>query len=140
MFAPQSYISTEPLCSAVSFFRTFVVNGPEIRFIPQISFSAVAEVWVRSALNTRPYEPLSRRSFVRHRQSIAELIGLDVRCNKSSNTYYIAHAEKLEHDSIVARFVNTLIVEPQLRVNYSLKSLWRMVPDSLWRRIELVGD
>lgn len=80
-----------------------------------ISFGDVADAWRRSALNPRPGEPLPRRSFVRHRREIGVLMGVYIRCNKSSNTYYIADREALEHGSTLARVVNTLAIENQLR-------------------------
>lgn len=103
------------MAQSTDLFRRYIWLVDLVYRSGSISFGDVADAWRRSALNPRPGEPLPRRSFVRHRREIAVLMGVDIRCNKSTNTYYIADREAFEHGSTLARVVNTLSIENQLR-------------------------
>lgn len=66
---------------------------------------------IRSRWNDRFGEDYPRRSFNNHRESVAEVFGIDIECRRSENRYYIPYGEEVinENDSL-AWMVNTFTV------------------------------
>lgn len=57
-----------------------------------ISFEEIQSEWLRMFDLELP-----RRTFVRHREAIADIFGIEIKCRKSDNTYYI-HTDGLNRD------------------------------------------
>ncbi len=148
MFSLQNYIEIGPLHGAVivrnkkkhyfcamaqstDLLRRYIWLTDLVYRHGKITFEEVARAWCYSALNPHPGEPLPRRSFVRHRREISVILGVEIRCDKSTNTYYIADREALERGSTLARMIDTLAIENELRRNPELRSriLTDYVPD-----------
>lgn len=68
-----------------------------------ITFDEINNEWKRMFNSTLP-----RRSFVRHREAIADIFGIEIVCRKSDNTYYIKSDGLNRDDDEVVRFANML--------------------------------
>lgn len=68
-----------------------------------ISFEEIQDEWLRMFGIDLP-----RRTFIRHREAIADIFGLEIMCRKSDNTYYIQTEGLNRDDDDVIHLANIL--------------------------------
>jgi hypothetical protein len=82
--------------------QTFIDAGPQ-----GLSLSEIADRWTRRYGGT----DYPRRSFNNHREAVAEVFGIDIACNRSTNRYYIDAGESaVDKRQSVDWLVNTFTV------------------------------
>lgn len=118
-----------PMAQSTDLLRRYIWLVDLIYRHRRLSFDEISAAWSLSPLNDHSGAALPRRTFVRHRGEIAVLLGVDIRCDKSTNTYYIADREALEQGSTLARMVNSLLIEDHLRRSPGLRS--RILSDNV---------
>lgn len=75
----------------------------------KLSFEKIAERWKKDSLNnTNEKKELALRTFHNHRKSIKEKLGVEVCCDKSTNTYYIKKVSQvsIEKSKFIAQLVS----------------------------------
>lgn len=85
-----------------------------------ITFSEISKAWDRSPLNVKG-EPLSLRTFHRHRNEISEIFGLEILCDKGSNTYYISNESDMNDGGVQDWMLSTIAVDSMLNESRDLR-------------------
>lgn len=78
--------------------------------------------WSRCSLNDNHETEYPRKTFLRHREDIAEIFGIDIALNRSNNTYYIAHSEDMRSDDLRRWLMNNFAVNNALTESQSLRN------------------
>lgn len=60
-----------------------------IRNHKNVKYSDVANAWLRESSLNPDGEPFPARTFHRHREAIADIFGVDIECDSSTDTYHI---------------------------------------------------
>lgn len=87
-----------------------------------LTLRQVSDAWRVSPLNPLPDEPLCQRTFIRHREAVADLFGIEIECRKSNNTYLIRDCDAVVDNSVVAWMINTLAIEGHVRNNPAMRA------------------
>jgi hypothetical protein len=94
-----------------------------IRRAGHISLDEINGLWLRNyALNPGHETEIPERTFHRHREAIIDLFGVEIACDRATNTYYIQDISSLEHPSFTSWLFNGLAIDNQLMSNESLKN------------------
>ena len=85
----------------------------------RLTFKEIDSLWLDSTLSDG--ERLSRTTFNRHREAIANMFGIEIECNKKDQSrYYIANPDALEEDSIQRWMISTISVNTILTESKSV--------------------
>lgn len=76
--------------------------------------------WRRSSLNDG-HLPLSERTLQRHKSEIADIFGIEIRCDKGTNTYYIENEEEVETGGVRDWMLSTVAVDNMLNESRDLR-------------------
>ncbi len=91
---------------------TIYRNGP-------VTFAEINRRW-RAGDSTRVDIPL--RTFHNHRQAIEEMFDINIECDKSTNTYYIADAEGMLGDKLKMWLLNSFSLNNILQEHVDMKN------------------
>lgn len=78
--------------------------------------------WSRSSVNEEHESEYPTRTFLRHREDIAEIFGVEIVSNRSNHTYYIAHSEDMKGDDLRRWLMNNFAVNNALTESQSLRT------------------
>lgn len=85
-----------------------------------ITYEAISAKWEHSALNDKR-TPLPKRTFIRHKEEVNELLGIDIIFRKRDNTYSIANIEDIQSDGQKDWVLNSFAVLNMLQESYQFK-------------------
>ena len=106
------------MATSVRLIRRYVWLVDTIRRAGKISLEEINKRWIRSSLNYDGEEGIPERTFHRHREAIADIFCIDIRCDRSNgNVYYIGDDEKLNKPSFSMSLLNSLAIDNQLMDN-----------------------
>lgn len=77
--------------------------------------------WTRSQYNEEHEDKLPERTFHRHKNAIEEMFGIEIKCDRTDNTYYIANADEIEQGGMRKWLVNTFAVNNLINESHQLK-------------------
>lgn len=86
-----------------------------------ITFENISRAWARSAMNANPGEPLSLRTFHRHKAEIEEVFGIVIKCHKTSNKYFIENEDEVEAGGVQDWMLSTIAVDNMLNESRDLR-------------------
>lgn len=86
-----------------------------------ITFDAISRAWARSSINTLPGEPLPLRTFHRHKSDIEEIFGITIKCDKSTNRYYIENEDEVESGGVQDWMLSTIAIDNMLNESRDLR-------------------
>ena len=86
----------------------------------QITREEIDKKWERATLNETHERSIPERTFHRWRIGVEELFGINILCDHSKRTYYIANAEDLDADKIQRWILNTYAVTNTVTENRQL--------------------
>lgn len=99
---------TELIDKYVWLIQTFIDAGPE-----GMTLDGIARKWERRYGTEYP-----RRTFNNHREAIAEIFGIEIECNRSTNRYFIRYGEDaIDRQSSVGWLINTFTVNNLLSLS-----------------------
>lgn len=99
---------TELIDKYVWLIQTFIDAGPKGLLLEQI-----ANKWSRRYGTDYP-----RRTFNNHREAIAEIFGIEIECDRSTNRYFIRYGEDaIDRQSSVGWLINTFTVNNLLSLS-----------------------
>lgn len=99
---------TELIDKYVWLIQTFIDAGPGGLLLDEI-----ATKWSRRYATDYP-----RRTFNNHREAIAEIFGIEIECNRSTNRYFIRYGEDaIDRQSSVGWLINTFTVNNLLSLS-----------------------
>ncbi|WP_051523316.1 YafY family protein [Prevotella sp. MA2016] len=106
-----------------------------LRAYKQLTFEELARKWRNDEVADG--NPLVRSSFNRHRDAIADMFGIDIRCTPKTYKYYIENPETLGNDSLERWLFSSLAVHGVLSDSVSIKD--RVVLESVPAGVEHLG-
>lgn len=101
----------------------------------RISKKDIDRRWSMSSLNDNHESSIKRRTFINWRNSIEELFGLIIDCDRSTSLYYIANREEIAKSSTQQWLLNSFAVSTMVNESRSLQNrilLERMPSDALF--------
>lgn len=96
----------------------------------RITISEIDKRWERSHYNDK-HEPYCDRTLRRHRESIAELFGIEIACDPTTNEYYIAERGDIGGNGIRAWLVDTFAISNMVNLAGDMKNriIFENVPE-----------
>lgn len=85
-----------------------------------ITLAQLQDAWDRSSVNDNG-EALTERTFHRHRNDIEEIFGIEIKCRKSSNSYYIANKDEVADNGVQNWMLSTIAVDNMLNESRELR-------------------
>ena len=111
------------MATSVRLIRRYVWLVDTIRRAGRISLEEINSRWLDNyALNPDHEGEIPERTFHRHREAIAELFGVDILCDRATNTYYIKDDGELNKPSFSSWLFNGLSLDNQLMTHEGVKS------------------
>lgn len=86
----------------------------------KLTFEEISKRWVDSHLGDG--KPLALRTFHVHRDAIAELFGVQVKCDSSTYKYYIASPEQLREDKTRQWLLNSFTLSNMVEAGHNMKN------------------
>lgn len=86
----------------------------------KLTFEEISKRWVDSHLGDG--KPLALRTFHAHREAIAELFGVEVKCDTSTYKYYIASPEQLREDRTRQWLLNSFSLSNMIEAGHNMKN------------------
>jgi len=83
-----------------------------------ITFEEMNDKWLRFSLTNG--DPLVKKTFHNQRKEIESLFDVNIECNKSTNRYFIEHAEELEKGGVRRWLLNTFAVNNLINESHKL--------------------
>ena len=85
----------------------------------EMTFEEIAKNWETSNLNDG--KPLAKRTFHDHRKAIKELFGVEIKCNTSTNKYYLSSEDSLKNSSIQKWLLSSFTVSNMIEAGHNMK-------------------
>lgn len=76
----------------------------------RITMQEINRRWASSTYNESREKEYGRRNFHRHRDTILELFGIDIVCDRSTNEFYLANLGDMENGGVRAWLIDTFAV------------------------------
>lgn len=106
------------MATSVKLIRRYVWLVDTIRRAGKITLEDINNKWLSSSLQNGEEEGLPERTFHRHREAIADIFGIKIRCDRSNgNVYYIDNEEVLDKYTFTSWLFNGLSIDNQLMEN-----------------------
>lgn len=85
----------------------------------KLTFKEICNLWAESSMNDG--KALALRTFHQHRVAIAELFGVEIKCNTETYEYYIDSAEELKNNPALQWLFNSLAISNTIEAGHNLK-------------------
>lgn len=85
----------------------------------RLTFDEISNRWRDSYLGDG--KPLALRTFHMHREAIAELFGVEVKCDTSTYEYYISSPDSLRNDTTRQWLLNSFTVANVIKAGHNMK-------------------
>lgn len=107
------------MATSIRLIRRYVWLVDTIRRAGSISLQDINRKWANNtSLNVDNEDEIPERTFHRHREAIAELFDIEIRCNRyDGNKYYIDNESLLEKPSFTTWLFNGLSIDNQIVEN-----------------------
>ncbi len=94
----------------------------------RLTFEEIKNCWENSCLGTDT--PLAIRTFHVHREAIAELFGVEIKCDPSTYEYYISAPNDLKNDRTRQWLINTFTLSNMIEAGHNMKDriLFEVIP------------
>ena len=79
---------------AKNFFRSYIWLLETLQSRGPLTLKELQGLWLRSSVNDEGKE-LATRTFHNHIQSIADIFGIEIACDRRDNTYYIDNGSEI---------------------------------------------
>jgi hypothetical protein len=100
-------------------FQQYVWLINTLRQYKKLTLEEISTLWTKAQINDG--NPLTRTSFIRHKDAILNMLGVIIDCEQKTYKYYIANPEVLNDDSIEGWMLSTLTVSTVLSDSLSLR-------------------
>lgn len=84
-----------------------------------LTFEEIAKNWETSNLNDG--KPFAKRTFHDHRKAIKELFGVEIKCNTSTNKYYLSSETSLRNSTIQKWLLSSFTVSNMIEAGHNMK-------------------
>ncbi len=110
------------MATSVRLIQRYVWLVDEIRRAGSISLEEINRSWRNNASLNDTQDEFKERTFHRHKDAIQDLFGLEIVCNRSSNTYSIKNIEILDRPTFTSWLFNGLSINNILMSNENIHS------------------
>ena len=86
----------------------------------RLTFEEISSRWKDSYLGDG--KPLALRTFHAHRDAIAELFGVEVKCDSSTYEYYLSSPQELKSDKIRRWLLNSFTISNMIEAGHNMKN------------------
>lgn len=86
----------------------------------RLTFEEISSLWKDNKLGDG--KPLALRTFHAHRDAIAELFGVEVKCDTSTYEYYISSPQELKSDKTRRWLLNSFSISNMIEVGHNMKN------------------
>lgn len=86
---------------------------------PGLTFEEIADRWKHSCMGDG--NPLAKRTFHVHREAIAELFDVEIKCDLSTCKYYVSSPELLKSDKTRQWLLNSFTVSNMIDAGRNMK-------------------
>lgn len=104
------------------FFQRYVWLVNTISGAGHISLEEINRRWANSSVNDYHESEYNRRTFIRHKEDIAEIFGIEIGYNRSSNTYFIANQEDIKRGDLRQWLMNNLAINNAITESQTLRN------------------
>jgi hypothetical protein len=116
---------------AKNFFRRYIWLVELLQSYSMLTLEEIKNFWLHSSVN-EDGKPLADRTFYNTIDSILELFGISIVCNRSTNEYYIENEEDIKGSGIRNWMMSALSLNNTLTESASMKDrlLFEDIPSS----------
>lgn len=104
---------------AKNYFKSYVWLLETLQSRGPLTLKEIKALWLKSSVNDGGKE-LATRTFANHIDSIADIFGIDIECDRRDNTYYIVNTEDMNGRGIRNWMLNALSLNSLLAEGASL--------------------
>lgn len=110
--------SPPPMANSVRLLRRYAWLIDTLRRAGRLSLDEICSRWLDDrALRLETESEFPTRTFHRHRQAIADIFGIDIACDRTTNEYYIENPGALDEPSFTSWLFNGLALDNMLISN-----------------------
>jgi len=102
------------------FFQRYVWLVSTISGAGHITKEEIDRRWARSSVNESHETTYPSRTFLRHKEDIAEIFGIEIEYSRATNTYHLSHTEDMHTGELRQWLMNTFVVNNALTESQSL--------------------
>ena len=116
---------------ARNYFKSYIWLLETLQSHGALSLQEIKDLWQRSPVN-EDGKILATRTFANHVAAIADLFGIDIVCERSHNTYYIANLDDIGGTSVREWMLDALCLNSLLSESASLRDrvIFEKVPSN----------
>ena len=116
---------------AKNYFKSYIWLLETLQRRGPLTLAEIKDLWMRSSINDEGKE-LATRTFANHVAAIADIFGIDIVCDRSTNTYSIENVEDLQGTSIRTWMLDALTLNSLLNESASMRDriIFEDVPSS----------
>jgi len=116
---------------AKNYFKSYIWLLETLQSHGRLTLKELQNLWLRSSVNDDEKE-LAPRTFSNHIQSIADVFGIDIECDRRDNTYYISNEGEVGSSDIREWMLEALSLNSLLNESAGMKDriIFENVPSS----------
>lgn len=116
---------------AKNYFKRYIWIIELLQSYSMLTLDEIKSFWMQSSVNDEQ-KPLADRTFFNNIDSIRDMFGIDIVCNRSTNEYYIENEEDIKGSGIHNWMMNALSMNNLLMESSSMKEriLFEDIPSS----------
>lgn len=116
---------------AKNYFKSYIWLLETLQSRGPLTLAEIKDLWMRSSVNDEEKE-LATRTFANHIASIADIFGIDIVCDRRTNTYRIENEEDLRGTGIRTWMLDALTLNSLLNESASMRDriIFEDVPSS----------
>ena len=116
---------------AKNYFKSYIWLLETLQSHGHLTLKELQSLWMRSSVNDE-YKDLAPRTLSNHIQSIFDVFGIEISCDRSDNTYFIKNADEIGSGSVRTWMLEALSVNSLLNEGAGMKDriIFENVPSS----------
>lgn len=114
-----------------NYFKSYIWLLEVLRSKGRLTLKEIQSLWLQSAVNDEQKE-LAPRTFFNHVQSVADIFGIEILCDRRDNTYYICNGSEIGGSEIRDWMLESLSLNSLLNESAGFKDriIFENVPSS----------
>ena len=116
---------------AKNYFKSYIWLLEMLQSRGNLTLAELQSLWRRSSVNDEGKE-LAPRTFANHVASIADIFGIDIECDRATNTYHISNPDEIGGTDVRSWMLEALSVNSLLNEGAGMKDriIFENVPSS----------
>lgn len=116
---------------AKNYFKSYIWLLETLQDRGRLTLSELQRLWMRSSINDE-YKELAPRTFANHVAAISDVFGIDIKCDRRDNTYYIDNEDEIGGNGIREWMISALSLNSLLNESAGMRDriIFENVPSS----------